>query len=129
MKLFEQLATLDRLDKLIQRKGTGTAEELAERLNVCRRSVFNYLDKLRDYDAEIAFCPERKSFYYVDDKTPNLPIITKQNLRKLNGGESFLFNFERVQNFCTPTYDLCSRLNNNGQQNDAGGFGCVALEY
>jgi biotin operon repressor len=129
MNLIEQLEMLERLDKIIERKGTGTADELALRLKISRRSVFNYLDKLRYYGAEIAFCNTRKSFYYVDDVKPTLPILSKQNSRKIGGGQIFLNNFARVQDFCTPTYDLCNKLINNEEGNDAGGFRYLGFGY
>ena len=129
MNLLEQLEMLERLDKLIERKGTGTAEELAIRLGICRRSVFNYMEKLRFYGAEIAFCPTRKSFYYVEDIRPTLPILSKQNSRKIGGGKIFLNNFAGVQNFCTPTFDLCNRLISTEEGNDAGGFRYLGFGY
>ena len=129
MNLLEQLEMLERLDKLIERKGTGTAEELALRLGICRRSVFNYMEKLRFYGAEIAFCPTRKSFYYVEDNRPTLPILSKQNSRKIGGGKIIFNNFAGVQDFCTPAFDLCNRLINNEEGNDAGGFRYLGFGY
>jgi biotin operon repressor len=129
MNLIEQFSQMLRIDAIINRKGTGTAQELAERLGISRRSVFNYLDKLRCYGAEIDYCPVRKSFFYVNDKRPQLPIISKQNANKIQGGESFYNFFPRVQVFCTPTFDLCNKLINTEELNDASGFRFSGLGY
>lgn len=56
---------LERLAYLVQRKATGSPEELAERLEVSRRTVYNLIDLLRNQGAEIDYCRERGSFYYV----------------------------------------------------------------
>jgi biotin operon repressor len=122
MTFIEQLELLQRIDAFINRKGTGTAAEFAERLKVSRRSIFNYLDTLRRLGAEIDYCEHKQSYFYRDNKRPHLPTITKQNANKISGGESFLYYFSEVQNFCTPTSDLCIKLKNTEEQNDAGGF-------
>jgi biotin operon repressor len=122
MTFIEQLELLERMDAVINRKGTGNATELAQRLKVSRRSVFNYLDTLRRMGADIDYCEHRQSYYYKEDKRPQLPTITKQNANKITGGESFLYYFSEVQNFCTPPSHLCTKLINTEEQNDAGGF-------
>ena len=99
MTMLDQLALMIRLDELIDRKGTGTADELADRLDICRRSVFNYFNKLRYYGAEIKFCYEKNSFVYVDNQRPLLPVIPKQNANKLRGGNIFSNFFFRSASF------------------------------
>ena len=64
MNFLEQLSKLKRLDALIQRKGTGTALQLASRLNVSRTTIFNYLNILKDLGAPLAYCNNRRSYYY-----------------------------------------------------------------
>jgi biotin operon repressor len=122
MNMLNQLALLQRMDDLINRKGTGTAEELADRLDICRRSVFNYFERLRYYGAEIEFNFEKNSYFYVDDKRPSLPIIAKQNANRLNGGNNFNNFFLGVQVFCTPALDLCPKLIHNEEQDEASRY-------
>ena len=129
MTFIEQLEFLQRIDAFIHRKGTGTAAEFAERLNVSRRSVFNYLETLRRMGADIDYCEHRQSYYYKEDKRPQLPTITKQNANKITGGESFLYYFSEVQNFCTPPTDLCTKLIHTEEQNDAGSFRLLGSGY
>lgn len=47
------LILLEKLDFLIIKRKTGTTENLANVLNISRRSVFNYLNILREMGAEI----------------------------------------------------------------------------
>jgi len=70
MKLIAQLQKLDRLDRLIRRKATGTPNQLAARLGCSRRTVYNFLQTLRGLGAEVTYCTERRSYYY---ETP-LPV-------------------------------------------------------
>lgn len=64
MTLFEQLKQIRRIDTLIQRKGTGTPEELARRLEVSRATVFRYIQALRDMGAPVSYCKSRQSYVY-----------------------------------------------------------------
>ena len=93
MAFIEQLKLLQRLDLLIARKGTGSAKELSTKLNMCRSSVFNYLDILRAFDTEIEYCEERNSYVYMDNRRPYLPIISRQQGENLQGGKTFFDYF------------------------------------
>jgi hypothetical protein len=117
------------MNSLISRKGTGTADELAERLGICWRSVYNYIDKLRMYGADIEFCHERNTYFYTDDIQPRLPIVSKLNSRDIHGGESYLINILEVHVFCTSSLDLCIRYSNHHEQNNASGFGQLVGRY
>ena len=92
MTLIEQLQLLHRIDKLITRRGTGTAKELGSLVGISRSSVFNYFDTLRSFGAEIDYCELRKSYYYVDNKRPRFHVFSKQESDTIQGGKTF-FNF------------------------------------
>lgn len=66
MTLFEQLNRIRRLDSLIRRKATGKPEELAERIDVSRATVFRYIDELRAFGAPIVYDKDRQSYCYED---------------------------------------------------------------
>lgn len=59
--LFDRLMQIDRL---IQIKGTGTAEQLAKRLGMSRRSVYNHFNILKEMGACIKFDHFRNTYYY-----------------------------------------------------------------
>jgi hypothetical protein len=92
MTFIEHLQFLQCIDNRIARRGTGTARDLAVFMGISRSSVFNHLDTLRQLGAEIEFCEFRKSYYYVDDKRPRFPILSKSDSEKLQGG-IYLFDF------------------------------------
>ena len=94
MAFIKKLKLLERIDALVARKGTGSAEDLADKLGICRSSIFNHLDTLRQFGAEIDYCKFKKSYFYVNDKRPRLPMIPKSDSENYYGGESF-FDFFR----------------------------------
>lgn len=60
----DKFRKLERLDALIRRRGTGSTNELARRLEVSERTIHHYLNDLRYLGAEIIFCSYRCSYYY-----------------------------------------------------------------
>jgi hypothetical protein len=122
MCFIQHFERLVRMDAHINRKGTGDAHQFARRLNVSRRTIYADLDILRQFGAVIEYNIERESYFYVNDQRPNLPVIAKQDTKKIRGGESFFHFFSRVQNYCTGSTHLCNKLTNEDEQNDAGGF-------
>ncbi len=60
-KFFEQLNLLERLDGLIRRKATGKPTELARRLGICERKVYNLIGELKAIGVPIAYSNERES--------------------------------------------------------------------
>ncbi len=51
-----------RLIKYLEDDYSGTAEELAAEINVSRRTLFRYLDELRDSGAEIEYSKSLNSY-------------------------------------------------------------------
>jgi biotin operon repressor len=102
MKFMEQMQLLDRLDKLIRRKATGNAQQLAERLNVSRRTVYNLLDALRGLGAPIDYCRHRESYYYTCEVKFQFEVCIEGKSSYLIKGGQFFFEEEAfVQKFCT----------------------------
>ena len=58
---------LEYLDELIRRKATGSPEELAQKLRMCERGVYNYIRLMKDLGATIKYCRKRNSYYYQSD--------------------------------------------------------------
>jgi DeoR/GlpR family transcriptional regulator of sugar metabolism len=130
MTFMEQIEALERLHSLIRRKATGTPEELAERFNVSVGTIKNLLRILKDKELPISYCRNKQTYYYDYDVDVRLFVIdTKENLKKIQGGESFFTFFNPRQNFCLDTSDLCTKLINTDEQNDAGGFRFSGLGY
>jgi len=64
MSFIEQLKLIKRLDNLIQRKATGTPQQLADRLDISRSSVFRQISILKKLGAKIYYCKHSRSYRY-----------------------------------------------------------------
>jgi biotin operon repressor len=64
MSYLNYFRNVKRGDSLINLECTGTAEEFAEKLGICRKSVFNLIDTLKENGAEISYSRSRRTFYY-----------------------------------------------------------------
>lgn len=47
---------MQRIDRLIHRKATGTPQELAAKLGLSRRMVFVYIQAMKDQGLSIRYC-------------------------------------------------------------------------
>lgn len=67
MNSIKTLARLEKLHQLINQERTGTPKELATRMHLSERLVYNLIDRLKEYDAMIEYDRSRKTYYYCDD--------------------------------------------------------------
>ena len=69
---------LDRIqviDRLIQIKGTGTPRQLAGRLGISERTLYETLSMMKEKGAPIQYCKTRQSYYYEERGTFSLKFI------------------------------------------------------
>ncbi len=64
MKLLDMLERIERVDQLIRLKATGRPKELACRLNISERAVYNLIDTMKIMGAPIYYSSERRSYCY-----------------------------------------------------------------
>jgi len=64
MAITTYLERLQRIDQLIRLKATGTPRELANKLGVSKRTVYEYIQTLKDMDAPICYCKVSRSYVY-----------------------------------------------------------------
>ena len=88
MTLVEKLYLLDRIHHLIRKKGTGTPTQLAQRLGISNRTVYNIINTLKDLGADIYFCSDRHSYCYADQISFRFLPIVERSL-KVKGGKQF----------------------------------------
>jgi biotin operon repressor len=68
MAFADYIQRIVRLDKLIQMKATGSPKELANKMGVSERSVYDDIKQLKtDFGCPIAYSRIRKSYYYTKD--------------------------------------------------------------
>ncbi|MCL2416614.1 MAG: HTH domain-containing protein [Bacteroidales bacterium] len=117
MNRFAFFDKLILLEKLIRQECTGTPDQLAERLSVSRRTVYNMIDILESYDAKIEFIRRRQTFCYTDGKFVDITIdiklltdMTAEELVEVSGGAKLNSSlFYSVLFSCTEELYLCSR--------------------
>lgn len=60
-----QKATIERIDKLIRIEATGSPKQLAQKLNLTERSVYNYINMMKkEFQAPIAYSHSKRSYIY-----------------------------------------------------------------
>lgn len=62
MSFEDQTARIERLIWLISNSNTGTADELAKKLGVSRRTIFSDLEFLKGKGHQIVFCQIRNCY-------------------------------------------------------------------
>ena len=66
------------IDRLIQKKATGTSEELAVRIGISRRTLIEFINIMKELGAPIYYCRIRKSYCYEEDGSFNVSFIKVQ---------------------------------------------------
>ncbi len=64
MNTNEYLARLKQIDCLISLRSTGTPEQCACKLNISKRTLFNYINELKNMDMPVTYCRELQSYIY-----------------------------------------------------------------
>ena len=88
MSFLRYFQRLERLHTLIRRKGTGTPRELAQKLDLSERQLYECLAEMREMGAPIAFCATRKTYYYSREVNLNFGFV----LTDLNPAEQINTN-------------------------------------
>jgi transcriptional antiterminator len=66
MSYIDFLNKRGHLKKLIEAKKTGTAHELSKKLNISRRTLFNYFHSFEAENKIVIFCRTRKTYCFSD---------------------------------------------------------------
>lgn len=87
MKLISTLKVIERVDRLIHRKATGKPTELARRLNLSERSIYNIIETMKTMGAPIYYDRNRGSYCYEEDVRFKFGFYCqKSQMRELYGG-------------------------------------------
>lgn len=89
MSLLKYIERLKRMDDLIRSKATGTPEEFAAKLGLGKSVLMEELSELRELGAKIAYCRERRSYYYEQNFLLVVGEKSGQNAGFLKGGKYF----------------------------------------
>jgi len=58
---------LNLIDHLIRIKGTGAPAELAVKIGVSERSMYDYIRLMKEFGAPVVYSRARKSYYYQEN--------------------------------------------------------------
>ena len=93
MRFFEKVQMIERVDSLIKRKATGSARDLARRLEVSKSTVYEILEIMKIMGAEIEYCNTTQCFYYCSNKILAIGFIDKN---KIKGGRNYFINTQEL---------------------------------
>lgn len=100
MNTIKSLERLQQLHSLIETECTGSPMEIARKMEISERSVYNLLEYLRDFNALIGYDRSRKTYYYKNHFTLELTIsfsvMSNNEVTEILGGSYFLKNSSRV---------------------------------
>ena len=61
------IESVKKLDHLILMESTGSAQDLAKKMRVSTRCIYNYINIMRHAGAPIVYIRKRKTFLYLQD--------------------------------------------------------------
>ncbi|WP_051211064.1 HTH domain-containing protein [Runella zeae] len=64
MPLLKNIEKYKQLHSLIKKQATGNAKELAYKMGITERQVYNYIQELRDLDIPIRYDTIHSTYYY-----------------------------------------------------------------
>lgn len=67
-----------KIDKLIQKKATGNATELAQKIGVSRRTIIEFIAVMKQLGAPIYFDKYKNSYSYIEQGYFNISFVRGQ---------------------------------------------------
>ncbi len=90
MNIIRNKSKLERLDQLIRLKATGNPEELSDKLDTNKRTIYRIINELKKIGCPIYFSKERNSYCYKYEGELIIKFdkVEKQELTEIKGGFS-----------------------------------------
>jgi predicted DNA-binding transcriptional regulator YafY len=91
MSLLKNKNRIELFDYLVQHQMTGTQHELAQKLKMSKRQLYNFLEELKEMKVPIEYCKKQQHYYYkkkgslIFDFVEGKP-LSKNELHKIRGG-------------------------------------------
>lgn len=67
MSIIKYAERVQRMDQLIRRKSTGAPKELAAKLSLSERSLYELINQMKDMGAPIVYSKPRNSYVYTSN--------------------------------------------------------------
>lgn len=114
MKFISILRRIEKMDKLISQRKTGTPMEFARLLQISRSQLYNHIEMLRDYGAPIIYNKDSKSFQYEREFKISvdfsIQFISEEETIDINAG-NMLKNYRRPMKLDAAPISLRSLFN------------------
>ncbi len=89
MRFEKKIRIMERMDALIRRSATGSPKNLASRLNISERSLYELINVMKSMDAPIYFCSSKNSYRYSYEVVLSIGFVAKtKNILNVKGGIS-----------------------------------------
>lgn len=92
MNFIKQLDRIKKAHTLILQEQTGKPDKFAQKLNISRSHLYNIIENLKDFGAQIKYSKKTESFYYTVsfqlELSYSLKIISEQETKEIFGGFS-----------------------------------------
>ncbi|PIB36653.1 hypothetical protein BFP72_15210 [Reichenbachiella sp. 5M10] len=89
MNFIKQIERIQLINKLIISESTGTPDELAIRLNISKRQLYNHIESLKNLGADIVYDKVYKTYYYTDRRIKidfHFEVLSSEVVMKTDGG-------------------------------------------
>ncbi len=100
MKTIKNLERLQQIHSLIDKECSGSPVELALRMRISERLVYNLIEQLKDFNAPICYDRSRKTYYYRDDfrlqVSISVSVMSNNEVTEIFGGSYFVKNKRQV---------------------------------
>jgi len=98
MSFINTIQDLERLDQLIRLKSTGSPDDLANKMGVSKRTVFNLISRLKELGCPVYFNCSINSYCYQNHGKLSFRFNSMDNegLKRITGGYS---NFSIMQKY------------------------------
>ncbi len=85
--IFEKKELIERVHLLIRRRGTGSPEELADKLGVSKSSVHRVIETMKSFGAPIVFNISRQSYEYEYPVEFYFGFFSNAKIKEIDGKE------------------------------------------
>jgi hypothetical protein len=81
MKLKEYLKLFEKIDFYISIKSTGKPNDFARKLKISERSLYKYLNDMKELGAPIEYSKLRNSYLYINTGNFHIGFLNKSNMK------------------------------------------------
>lgn len=100
MSILKYIDRLKRMDELIRRRATGSPEEFAKKIGVCKSMLMLNLAEIKEMGASVKYNSQIQSYYYEQECRLDLGFseMQKEELQKVKGGKNLYLGFFESNN-------------------------------